>query len=79
MEVLRPYMPVLHLSPGWGISSPSARDGKLRAVDTGEAGFHTSVAVATPLSGSKSCGLYFMGHAPRAVYREKIRTVEELQ
>ena len=53
--------PFLHLSAGWGISSPRTRDG--RAADTHVAGFHTSVAVAAQQSRSKSSGLCCMGSA----------------
>jgi len=77
-EALGP-MPFLHLAPGWGTSSPRTRDGRSRAADMRDAGFHTSVTVATQQSWSKSCGLYCMGRAPGARLHEKIRTVEELQ
>jgi len=59
-------MPFLHLSAGWGTSSLRARDGRPRAGETRDAGFHTSVAVAAQQSGSKSCGLYCMRRAPAA-------------
>jgi len=57
-------MPFLYLLAGWGTSSPCTRDGRPRAADTRDVGFHTSVAVAAQQSGSKSCGLYCMGRAP---------------
>ena len=72
-------MPFLHLSAGLGTSSPCARDGRPRAADTRDAGFHTSVAVVAQQSGSKFSGLYCMGRAQERVYREKIQAVEELQ
>jgi len=59
-------MPFLHPSAGWSTSSPCVRDGRPRAADTRDAGFHTSVTVAAQQSGSKSCGLYCMGRAPGA-------------
>jgi len=68
--------PFLHLSAGCGTSSPRARDGRPRAAHTQDAGFHTSVAVAAQQSGSKSC---VWGVLQERGYREKIRTVEELQ
>jgi len=37
------------------------------------------VPVAAQQSGSKSCGLYCMGHAQERVYREKLQAVEGLQ
>jgi len=59
-------MPFLYLLAGWGTSSPRTRDGRSRAADTRNAGFHTSVAVAAQQSGSKSCGLYCTGRGPAA-------------
>ena len=53
-EVLTPFS---HLSAGWGTSSSLARDGRSSTVDTRDAGFHTSVAVAAQQSGCKACGL----------------------
>jgi len=64
-EALRPYAIFIPFSR-MGHSSPRTRDGRPRAADTRDAGFHTSVAVAAQQSGSKSCGLYCMGHAPGA-------------
>jgi len=72
-------MPFLYLSARWGTSSARTRDGRLRAADKWDTGFHSLVAVAAQQSVSKSCGLYCMGRAQERVYREKIRTVEELQ
>jgi len=72
-------MPFLHPSVGWGTSSPHARDGRPRAADTRDTGFRASVTVAAQQSGYKSSGLYCMGRAQERVYREKIRTVAELQ
>jgi len=63
MEALTPF---LHLSAGWGISSPRARDSRPRAAEMRDAGFHTSVAVAAQQSESKSCELCCMGRAPIA-------------
>jgi len=56
--------PFLHLSAGWGTSSPRVRDRCPRAADTRDAGFHTSITVAAQQSESKSCGLCCMGRAP---------------
>jgi len=66
------------ISAGWGTSLPHARVG--RAADKQYGRFHTSVAVATQQSGSKSCGLYCMGvQCSRSQSREKIGTVEDMQ
>jgi len=59
-------MPFWYLSAGWGTSSLRTRDGRPRAADTRDTGFHTLVTVAAQQSGSKSCGLYCMVRAPGA-------------
>ena len=63
-------MPLLYLSAGWDTSSLRTRDGRPRAADTRDAGFHTLLTVAAQQSRSKSCGLYCMGRAPGASLQE---------
>jgi len=39
---------ILHLLAGWGTSSPCVRDGRPRAADTRDAGFHTNRCCGRP-------------------------------